>query len=651
MAHSRRAKVKDPAKAFISTWKTDNLSTGSSNNNQVRLPLDSTGTYTFTVNWGDGSSNVITTWNQAEATHTYAAIGTYTITITGFIKGWFFYETGDKLKLISITQWGCLRFLNGLIVSNVSVGTFKNCTNLVLSSVSDTPNFKGVTKLSYMFRNTSFSTVNNINKWDVSKIENTVQMFYFNTNFNQNIGNWNVGNLRDPSFMFYCYLAGGVTLAAGSFNNGGDPSIGNWDTRNFTNTISVFFNQTSFNQDLGGWDMSSNTNMGSMFRCQNVVGTFNNGGTDTIKNWNTSNVTKMNSVFLGQTSFNQPIGSWNTSNVDDMSFMFNVSNFAGIFNQDLSNWNTSKVTTMVSMFYNQRSFNQNIGNWDVSKVTIFSSMFVAYGGSTASTITGVFNNGGSNSIKNWNTSSATDMSFMFYNQPNFNHEIGLWNVGNVTNMSNMLGIIAGQNSPTVYGAFNNAGSDSIKNWNTSKVTNMQALFYVQPSFNQEIGTWDVSKVTDFSIMFSCYAADPGAHPGAFNNGGSTSISTWNTGSALTMRGMFFSQYAFNKTINSWDTSKVTNMNRMMASTPGYDLPLNNLNVSLVTDFGNFMENRTFNDYSAANYDALLIGWASRPVKPNISINFNTIKRTAASTAARLVLTSAPNNWTIVDGGI
>jgi hypothetical protein len=30
-----------------------------------------------------------------------------------------------------------------------------------------------------------------------------------------------------------------------------------------------------------------------------------------------------------------------------------------------------------------------------------------------------------------------------------------------------------------------------------------------------------------------------------------------------------------------------------------------------------MENKTFNDYSTQNYDnLLLIGWASRPVKPN-----------------------------------
>jgi hypothetical protein len=37
-------------------------------------------------------------------------------------------------------------------------------------------------------------------------------------------------------------------------------------------------------------------------------------------------------------------------------------------------------------------------------------------------------------------------------------------------------------------------------------------------------------------------------------------------------------------------------------------------VTLATTI-NFMENKTFNDYSTQNYDDLLIGWASRPVKP------------------------------------
>jgi hypothetical protein len=38
------------------------------------------------------------------------------------------------------------------------------------------------------------------------------------------------------------------------------------------------------------------------------------------------------------------------------------------------------------------------------------------------------------------------------------------------------------------------------------------------------------------------------------------------------------------------------------------------------------------------------------VLPNEAINFGTTKYSSAAVAARAILTSAPNNWTIIDGG-
>ena len=56
---------------FISTWKTDNTSSGSSTATQVKLPLISTGSYNFVVEWGDSTTSTITAYNQAAVTHTY----------------------------------------------------------------------------------------------------------------------------------------------------------------------------------------------------------------------------------------------------------------------------------------------------------------------------------------------------------------------------------------------------------------------------------------------------------------------------------------------------------------------------------------------------------------------------------------------------
>ena len=84
--------------SFLSVWNTTKW--GSSGNNQVELALESGGTYNFDVYWGDGTNNTITSWNQAQVTHTYDSQGEYTINIKGTIVGWSFNDGGDKEKLL-----------------------------------------------------------------------------------------------------------------------------------------------------------------------------------------------------------------------------------------------------------------------------------------------------------------------------------------------------------------------------------------------------------------------------------------------------------------------------------------------------------------------------------------------------------------------
>ena len=54
------------------------------------------------------------------------------------------------------------------------------------------------------------------------------------------------------------------------------------------------------------------------------------------------------------------------------------------------------------------------------------------------------------------------------------------------------------------------GESANWNWNTSTITKMSGVFQNANRFNQNIGSWDVPKVTDTAAMFS------GAS--AFNNG-------------------------------------------------------------------------------------------------------------------------------------
>jgi surface protein len=120
--------------------------------------------------------------------------------------------------------------------------------------------------------------------------------------------------------------------------------------------LSFMFEQSTFNQDIGNWDVSNVTNMNYMFA---INSSFN----QPIGNWDVSKVTTMTAMFE-RSSFNQPIGDWVVSNVTNMSFMFSGSQF----NQAIGDWDVSNVTNMNFMFENS-FFNQNISSWCVTKIS------------------------------------------------------------------------------------------------------------------------------------------------------------------------------------------------------------------------------------------------------------------------------------------
>ena len=395
MAQAHRSVVKDPAKAFISTWRTSIVYTGSTANNQIKLPLEVAGTYRFTVQWGDGTSNLITTWNQAQTTHTYPAPGDYTVTITGYLKGWDFGgggavapTTGDMRKLLTITQFGCLRLVTHLDffpAPSPIWGTFYGCTNLTLTGVTDTPNFKGTTSTQGFLRlATSIINIPNINKWDVSKIEIFKNMLREMPLFDGNVGNWNTSSALN---FFGLFNGSTVTAPYGSFTNGGSDSIKDWNVSKVTTMLQTFNMQPKFNINIGSWDVSSVSNFQSMFNSFSgasgpYISMFNNGGSSSIGNWNTSSATNMYGMFSGATVFNQNIGNWDVSNVTGMGYMMQSRDFNNGGSPDINNWDVRKVTSMSRLFQNGFSFNQPINNWKVPLVTDFVNFMNESGVST-----------------------------------------------------------------------------------------------------------------------------------------------------------------------------------------------------------------------------------------------------------------------------
>ncbi len=169
----------------------------------------------------------------------------------------------------------------------------------------------------YTKRNREQITISNAASTCTSGISDMSLLFYFASNFNQDISHWDVSDVIDMNSMF---------SGASSFNQ----DIGYWDVSSVTNMEYMFSGGREFNQDIGNWDVSSVTNMKYMF----------------------SNAKQIN----------QDIGNWDVSSVTDMSGMFSRTEE---FNQDIGNWDVSSVTDMAYMFYHGKKFNLDLTGWCV----------------------------------------------------------------------------------------------------------------------------------------------------------------------------------------------------------------------------------------------------------------------------------------------
>ena len=295
--------VAGPAQAadgdFITTWDPSKTSTGSSAANQVRLPLEPNGTYNFIVDWGDQTGSVITSWNQAEVTHTYANPGNAPFTITVFdtngsvLDGWRFNNSGDRLKILTVEQWGKVKLGN-------NGGYFYGAENLT-SDATDAPDLTDTANLTYAFHSAN-KLDGGAKNWDTSESTDMSLMFAAAHAFNEDIGGWDTSNVTTMNGMF---------ADAESFNQ----DIGDWNTGQVTDMGYMFAEAESFNQDIGRWNTSVVEDMSYMF---SLAYPFNQD----ISDWDTSLVVDMERMFAYTRNFDQPIGEWDTTSVTDMSGMF-----------------------------------------------------------------------------------------------------------------------------------------------------------------------------------------------------------------------------------------------------------------------------------------------------------------------------------------
>jgi|GEM_PF-2275094 len=224
--------------AFISSWKTDNA--GTSTSTQILLPLNSTYAYDFYAYWGDGSNSHITTYNQAEITHTYSVAGTYTVKVIGIFKGIFFAGGGDKLKIIHIAQWGCLK------IGDTIGYHFYGCNNMACSA-TDILDLTGVIALESSFYH-CWAFNGDLSRCDTSSVTNMYQTFRDCPVFNSDITGWDVSHVTDFSHMLEMCLIF-------------DRDISVWNVTSAATLMRTMLDQTKVNCDLSSWDISMVTDL------------------------------------------------------------------------------------------------------------------------------------------------------------------------------------------------------------------------------------------------------------------------------------------------------------------------------------------------------------------------------------------------------
>ena len=232
-----------------------------------------------------------------------------------------------------------------------------------------------------------------------------------------------------------------------------------------------------------------------------------------------------------------------------------------------ANWNTSTITDMSYMFAATPAGNLDISQWDTSNVVDMSYMLDGFGG---------YFQGGLQDARQgvWDTRKVVNMSHMFSIIAGLTisdlRTIGIedWDTSAVTDMSHMF------KSSQLFFDSDAEPTVDFSRWNTSNVTDMSFMFRGS-LFKGTLGDWDTSKVTTMQSMFARSRFDD-------------DISGWDVGSVTNMSRMFEGRAIsgwdyFNQPIGGWDVSNVTDMSFMFFQNREFNQPLNSWDVRRVTD--------------------------------------------------------------------
>ncbi|GAA4273684.1 hypothetical protein GCM10022258_29780 [Aquimarina gracilis] len=656
---------------FITTWQT------TTTNETITIPTFSGESYRYVIEWGDNTAEAVTT--DTAPSHTYRNARAYTIKITGDFPRIYFNNSGDKEKILSVEQWGvqpwtsmanafrgCTNLkLNAddapdLTLVTSLYRTFLDCTNLEdLKNNIGTWNLENVTTISSLFEDTPFNE--NINGWNVSKVEDFSSMFKNNTEFNQPLNNWNTEKANDLTNMF-----DGAT----AFNQ----PIGMWNVALAQYFDFMFLNATTFDQNLAAWDIS-NTSRDSMDGMLIGSAMSQTNYDATLIGWATleTGETRIPTEVKLDASTFYCLGETARNTLTSAPYNWTINDAGKGCPEDffITTWQTTAANESITIPTTGSGYDYTVDWGDGTVETGFTGdathQYVTAGIYTVKII-GDFprisfrfnfeNQEKILSVEQWGVQQWTSMEGAFSRCSNLViNAIDAPDLSLVTSMRWMFE----QTTALV----DNGGN--MRNWDVSTVEMMTSLFS-RSNFNENIDSWNVANVKNFSSMFfrnvrfnqnlNSWNTAMGERFGSMFDGATAfngTISNWDTGEATSFANMFRDAIAFNQDISGWDTKNLGNINNTFERATAFDQDLGGWDISSLVENTNSIQHMFSNSgMSTENYDATLIGWArldGGETKIPVGVIFHAegIPYCVGETA-RNTLTSTPYNWTITDAG-
>tara|TARA_R110002126_G_scaffold3091_3_gene16864 strand:+ start:2555 stop:4537 length:1983 start_codon:yes stop_codon:yes gene_type:complete len=558
--------------------------------NTFSLPLDSSSTINSTVDWGDSSSDTITSFDQAESTHTYATAGTYTIKMLGTVNGWAFNNAGDRLLIRDISRWGVFNWSRK--------SAFWGCAGLTVSAL-DRPLITADEFFAEFGGCTALTEIPSLGNWDISSLTKIQYMFYQSPNITSiDVSGWDVSNVTIFSNMFNT-----LVTEIGNLTSIGD--ISGWDVSNGTAFQNMFRGTGITSIDISGWDLRGSTSgnisasgvfalctslqsitarniqlgdkINYMFQKTESLQSLDLTGADF------SLVTNARYAFEGCGLDTIDISGFGLGALTDVFYMFqsmtntttvNISNLTfgsgadtstmfSVFESNGSNTgNSSSLTSIVCenidasasnislayMFYRCVSLTSlDVSTWDTSGVVNMQAMFYDTRGLTSAIV----------GLNSFDTSNVTNFNFAMGQEALSNG--GPFGGGFVYNLSNWR-LTSATNATEMFKNNRMISSLNVSNWDVGSVTNFDSMFETLDYCVTISGlhTWDVSSGTIFTQMF-------------INNKVNTNIdvSGWNMSSATNVTQMLYDCDMFSSSLAGWDISSVeSGLDTLLAQASG-----------------------------------------------------------------------------------